>query len=60
MLDSDTRVFICLSSVCRADIAEKKSFIETIHRNMEKLEEEMRVKQNTVTHNKANAKRYDD
>ncbi|XP_018527520.1 protein SIX6OS1 isoform X2 [Lates calcarifer] len=42
--------------VCRADIAEKKSFIETIHRNMEKLEEEMRVKQNTVTHNKANAK----
>ncbi|XP_071321262.1 protein SIX6OS1 isoform X2 [Trachinotus anak] len=42
--------------VCRADIAEKRSYIETLHRKIKKLEEEVRVKHNTVTHSKANAK----
>nr|XP_046259094.1 restin homolog isoform X2 [Scatophagus argus] len=42
--------------VCRADIVEKSSYIETIHKNINKLEEEIRVKQSTLTHNKANAK----
>ncbi|XP_054471771.1 protein SIX6OS1 [Anoplopoma fimbria] len=42
--------------VCRVDTAEKKSYIETIHRNIRKLEEEISVKQSTVIHNKANAK----
>ncbi|XP_032384972.1 protein SIX6OS1 isoform X5 [Etheostoma spectabile] len=43
--------------VCRADTAERRSYIETIHRDIKKLEEEIRVKQNTVIHNKANARR---
>ncbi|XP_051260135.1 protein SIX6OS1 isoform X2 [Dicentrarchus labrax] len=43
--------------VVRVDIAERRSYIETIHRNTKKLEEEIRMKQNTVIHNKANAKR---
>ncbi|XP_073329559.1 uncharacterized protein [Pagrus major] len=42
--------------VCRADIAERRSCIETIHRNTKKLEEEIRLKQSTVIHNKTNAK----
>ncbi|XP_059199409.1 uncharacterized protein LOC131979443 [Centropristis striata] len=42
--------------VCRADIAERRSYIETMHRDKKKLEEEIRVKQSTVMHNKANAK----
>ncbi|XP_070694467.1 protein SIX6OS1, partial [Pempheris klunzingeri] len=42
--------------VCRADIAEWRSYIDTIHRNTRALEEEIRVKQSTVIHNKANAK----
>ncbi|XP_032384968.1 protein SIX6OS1 isoform X1 [Etheostoma spectabile] len=42
--------------VCRADTAERRSYIETIHRDIKKLEEEIRVKQNTVIHNKANAR----
>ncbi|XP_035532935.1 protein SIX6OS1 isoform X2 [Morone saxatilis] len=41
----------------RADTAERRSYIETKHRNTKKLEEEIRMKQNTVIHNKANAKR---
>nr|XP_020450461.1 uncharacterized protein LOC109957148 isoform X2 [Monopterus albus] len=41
--------------VCRADIAERRSYIETLHRNIEKLEEELKMKQSTVIHNKANA-----
>lgn len=49
---------ICLSIVCRANIAERRSYIETVHRNIKKLEEEIRVKQSTGKHNKANAKRY--
>ncbi|XP_030613780.1 restin homolog isoform X2 [Archocentrus centrarchus] len=43
--------------VCRADIAEKKSYIGELHRRIEKLEEEIGVKQSTVTRNKGNAKR---
>nr|XP_020506826.1 uncharacterized protein LOC109996851 isoform X1 [Labrus bergylta] len=42
--------------VCRADIAERKSFIETIQRNTKKLDEEIIVKQSTLMHNKACAK----
>ncbi|XP_034742464.1 uncharacterized protein LOC117953478 isoform X2 [Etheostoma cragini] len=42
--------------VFRADTAEKRSYIETIHRDIKKLEEEIRAKQNTVIHNKANAR----
>lgn len=51
--------FSPLSTVCRADTAERRSYIETIHRDIKKLEEEIRVKQSTVIHNKANARRYD-
>lgn len=43
--------------VSRANIAEKKSYIEAINRNIEQLEEEISVKQSTVTRNKAHAKR---
>ncbi|KAM8855052.1 uncharacterized protein AB9W97_020137 [Spinachia spinachia] len=42
--------------VCRVDVAGRRSSIEAIHRNIQKLEEEIRAKQSTVTHNKANAK----
>ncbi|KAM6978434.1 uncharacterized protein LKV04_013842 [Tautogolabrus adspersus] len=42
--------------VCRADIAERKSYIETIQRNTKKLDEEIIVKQSTLMHNKACAK----
>ncbi|XP_045910561.1 protein SIX6OS1 isoform X1 [Micropterus dolomieu] len=42
--------------VCRADIAEKRSHIETIRRNTKRLELEIRVKQNSVIHNKDNCK----
>ncbi|XP_035859779.1 protein SIX6OS1 isoform X1 [Sander lucioperca] len=42
--------------VCRADTAERRSYIETIHRDIKKLEEEIRLKQSTVIHNKANAR----
>ncbi|XP_068559438.1 protein SIX6OS1 [Cebidichthys violaceus] len=42
--------------VSRVDTAERRSYIETIHRNIKRLEEEIRVKQSTVMHNKANAK----
>ncbi|XP_056245297.1 protein SIX6OS1 isoform X2 [Seriola aureovittata] len=42
--------------VYSADIAEKRSCTETLHRNIKKLEEEIRVKQSTVAHSKANAK----
>lgn len=41
----------------RADIAERKSYIERIHINIKKLEEEIKIKQNTLVHYKANAKR---
>lgn len=51
-------VLMCLATVSRANIAEKKSYIEAINRNIEQLEEEISVKQSTVTRNKANAKRY--
>ncbi|KAM9346852.1 uncharacterized protein ABDE67_011166 [Symphorus nematophorus] len=46
---------LLLQLVCRADIAERRSYIETNRRNIKELEEEIRVKQSTVTHNKANA-----
>lgn len=49
---------MCLATVSRANIAEKKSYIEAINRNIEQLEEEISVKESTVTRNKANAKRY--
>lgn len=49
-----------LFTVCRADIAERRTFIEEIHKKIKKLELEIRVKQSTVVHNKENAKRYDD
>ncbi len=49
-----------LSTAARVDIAERRSYIETLRRNIEKLEEEIRVKQSTVQHNKENAKRYID
>ncbi|XP_071373495.1 shootin-1 [Centroberyx affinis] len=42
--------------VCRGDIAERKTYIETTHRNINKLEEEITVKQNTVRHYRENAK----
>ncbi|XP_026232016.1 uncharacterized protein LOC113173014 isoform X2 [Anabas testudineus] len=42
--------------VCRADIAERRTYIESLQRNIKKLEEETRIKQSTVKHNKANAK----
>ncbi|XP_037646118.1 protein SIX6OS1 [Sebastes umbrosus] len=42
--------------VCRDDTAERRTYIETLQRNIKKLEEEIRVKQNTGMHNKANAK----
>ncbi|KAM7407578.1 hypothetical protein PAMA_003345 [Pampus argenteus] len=43
--------------VCRADITERRSYIERVHRSIKKLEEEIRVKQTTGKHNKTNAKR---
>ncbi|XP_037344410.2 uncharacterized protein LOC119228674 [Pungitius pungitius] len=42
--------------VCRVDTAERRSSIDAMQRNIQKLEEEIRAKQSTVTHNKANAK----
>ncbi|KAM3607787.1 uncharacterized protein V6R79_013942 [Siganus canaliculatus] len=39
--------------VCRAGIAEKKSYIETMCRNTKKLEEEIEVKQSTMMHSQA-------
>ncbi|XP_033990308.1 uncharacterized protein LOC117485744 isoform X3 [Trematomus bernacchii] len=42
--------------ICRADTAERRSCIQTIHSEIQKLEEGIRVKQSTVIHNKANAK----
>ncbi|XP_028291263.1 protein SIX6OS1 [Gouania willdenowi] len=42
--------------VCRADIAEKKLYIETSRDNIKKLEEEICARENTVKHNKANVK----
>ncbi|XP_070770118.1 protein SIX6OS1 [Enoplosus armatus] len=41
--------------LCRADIAERRSHIETICRNTKKHELEIRVKQSTLIHNKENA-----
>lgn len=51
--------YLCLAIVCRADIAERRSYIQSVHRDIKKLEEEARMKQSTVVHNKANAKRYE-
>nr|XP_019945296.1 PREDICTED: uncharacterized protein LOC109631140 [Paralichthys olivaceus] len=48
--------FIQRIKVCRDDIAERGSYIGTLHRDIRKLEEETRVKQSTVMHNKANTK----
>lgn len=59
MLNGAPQVSICLSTVCRADIAKRRSYIETVQTSIKKLEEEIRVKQSTGNHNKANAKRYD-
>ncbi|KAL6100700.1 uncharacterized protein ACO6RY_07785 [Pungitius sinensis] len=42
--------------VCRVDTAERRSSIDAMQRNIQKLEEEIRAKQSTVTHNKANVK----
>ncbi|CAL8265810.1 unnamed protein product [Lota lota] len=40
----------------RADVAERKAFIETMHNKIKKLEDEIAVKQNTVKQIKDNAK----
>ncbi|XP_034431146.1 RUN and FYVE domain-containing protein 2 isoform X3 [Hippoglossus hippoglossus] len=48
--------FIQRIKVCRADIAERRSYIDTLHRNIKKLEEETRGKQSTAMYNKANAR----
>ncbi|KAF3694944.1 hypothetical protein EXN66_Car010620 [Channa argus] len=42
--------------VCKADIAESRSCIESFHKKIKNLEEEIRVKQSIVIHNKENAK----
>ncbi|CAK6954039.1 protein SIX6OS1 isoform X2 [Scomber scombrus] len=42
--------------VHRADIADRRFSIETVHGGIKKLEEEIRAKQSTGKHNKANAK----
>lgn len=52
-------MFSCLPLVLRLEIAKKKSYIETIHKNVKKLKEEIDVKQRNLMHNKENAKRYD-
>lgn len=49
---------ICLPTVYRHSIAERRSYIETLHKNIKKLEDDIRVKQSTVMHSKANVKRY--
>ncbi|AWP13002.1 putative protein SIX6OS1 isoform 4 [Scophthalmus maximus] len=43
--------------VCRADIAERRSLVEALHGTIKTLEEEIRAKQSTVVHHRANAKR---
>ncbi|KAM6934196.1 uncharacterized protein FYW49_000489 [Xenentodon cancila] len=45
-----------LAKVCRASIADRRSYIEMMHRNIKKLDEEIGVKQRTAKHNKENAK----
>lgn len=50
--------FANLSTGLRAQIAERKSYIEKLHINIKKLEDEIQTKQNTLIHYKANAKRY--
>lgn len=52
------QVFIYLSTVCKASIAEKRSYIETIHKTIKNLEEEIGVNQSNVLRNKEEAKRY--
>lgn len=47
-----------LSTGLRAEIAERKSYIDRMHINVKKLEDEIKTKQNTLTYYKANAKRY--
>ncbi|XP_028992853.1 uncharacterized protein LOC114847377 isoform X2 [Betta splendens] len=42
--------------VCRADVIERTSYIKSVKSKISQLEEETRVKQSTVAHNKANAK----
>ncbi|XP_035459476.2 uncharacterized protein LOC118282490 isoform X2 [Scophthalmus maximus] len=42
--------------VCRADIAERRSLVEALHGTIKTLEEEIRAKQSTVVHHRANAK----
>lgn len=48
-----------LSSVYRAQITERRSCIETMHKQIEKLQEEITAKQNTVRRTKELTKRYD-
>lgn len=50
--------FANLSTGLRAQIAERKSYIEKMHINIKKLQDEIQTKQNTLIHYKANAKRY--
>ncbi|XP_047456838.1 protein SIX6OS1 isoform X6 [Mugil cephalus] len=42
--------------VCRDNIAERRSHIETVHKHVKKLDEEIGVRQHTVTNNKAKTK----
>ncbi|KAM9710448.1 uncharacterized protein ACNS7B_024324 isoform 2-T2 [Menidia menidia] len=42
--------------VCRVNIAERRSCIDTMHQNITKLEEEINAMQSTVMQNKVNAK----
>jgi hypothetical protein len=46
-------------TACGADITERKSFTETMHKHIKDLEEEITVMQNTVKQIKDNAKRLD-
>ena len=52
-------VFPFLPTGLRVSIAERRSFIETINRNIAKHEEDIRVKQSTLMHSKENSKRYE-
>lgn len=50
---------LTFSKGLRSDIAEKRSLIQTLETNIEKLIEETKLKQNTLTHNTETVKRYD-
>lgn len=48
-----------VSTVSGASIAEKKTLIKTTHKDIDKLEEEIMLRQKTVMHYNANAQRYE-